>query len=473
MYRRPAVPAVGMAALLTWFGFTALRGAQDCAEAESLFNLAGYNYHEGQRADRALRRDYRMAVIPKLAESEAGDRLREEIDRQRLRMTDNYKTALELLDRIPDDIRRQDPRMDEMYGEIFRRMLENQLMSRNRRWIGETMSLFRGRWQARFEAAADSDPVLRRLVSMIDSGIGVLEVESDVADWVVTVRNCAGSPAGRRLELTAGKRRRLELPAGIYLMEFSGGAGTPISVPVRVVPALATRLCFEPPERLADGFRFVTAREEMDAEGNIYIGGGYMMAEREVTLGEFRAFWMTLPPSERRRCLPRAGSDDTAFPAWDENGEPAAALSLRLPVTGISADAAEKYCEYLSARIGLRLPREWEWRRAARGVDRRSYPWGAEYRRGLALLADSDRRERFPRGAPGGSFPGDVSPFGIFDMAGNVREYAVSSHGDGALMLVLGGSHLIPPQYAAIDASQFRLRSDIGEDIGFRCLIEK
>lgn len=476
IYRRPAIPAVGAAALLTWFGFTALRDIQDRAEAESLFNLAGYNYLEGQSADRALRRDYRMAVIPRLAESEAGDRLREEIDRQRFRMTDNYTAALELLGRVPEKILRQEPRVNEMCCEIFRRMLSNRLMSRDRRWIEDTIVLFRVRWPERFAAAVRSDRELRRIVDMIDADLGVLEIECESSDWHVVLRSAADpAAAARRFEVSAGKRPRLELPSGNYELEFAREGRRSVFVPVRVDPVLATRLCFEPPKHPVDRFRFVTAREEMDPGGNLYVGGGFQMAENEVTLREFRDFWLTLPVAERRRRIPRIGSGDTAFPAWDGDGNVAPGLSPDLPVTGVSGDAAESYCAYLSAKLGrkVRLPREWEWRRAARGADRRRYPWGAEYRRECALLADSVRVKEFPHGAPGGSFPGDRSPFGICGMAGNVREYAVSSTGESTLLPVLGGSYMIPPQYASIDAVQFRSRNDGGADIGFRCLIEE
>ena len=159
------------------------------------------------------------------------------------------------------------------------------------------------------------------------------------------------------------------------------------------------------------------------------------------------------------------------MPLWDDDGRINSPFSIDQPVTGITGAAAKRYCRYLSRQLNrrVRLPREWEWRRAARGTDRRKFPWGDEYRDGRAFLADSPRRAEFPYGAPPGSFPGDLSPCGVFDLAGNVREFALPSASDKSLVLVMGGSYQLPPTCAEIDFSQLRLWSDRGDDIGFRC----
>lgn len=91
------------------------------------------------------------------------------------------------------------------------------------------------------------------------------------------------------------------------------------------------------------------------------------------------------------------------------------------PVTGITWEAAAAYCRWLGDRldIAVRLPAEDEWERAARGDDGREFPWGEEYRTGLANSVD------FGIGTttPVGSFPEGASPFGVLDMAGNVDEW--------------------------------------------------
>lgn len=114
----------------------------------------------------------------------------------------------------------------------------------------------------------------------------------------------------------------------------------------------------------------------------------------------------------------------TAF-ARDGGGPPVNLTApMQYPVTGVPWQAAVEFCGWLSERLGaaVRLPREDEWERAARGDDTREYPWGDEYRKGLANLGDL--------GLGGttqvGSFPGGASPFGVLDMAGNVEEWTAT-----------------------------------------------
>ncbi|MFJ2103477.1 formylglycine-generating enzyme family protein [Streptomyces microflavus] len=92
------------------------------------------------------------------------------------------------------------------------------------------------------------------------------------------------------------------------------------------------------------------------------------------------------------------------------------------PVTGVRHDGAVAYCRWLGERIGepgLRLPTETEWERAARGDDDREFPWGTEYRTGLANLVDLGLGTT----TPVGSFPLGASPFGVLDLAGNADEW--------------------------------------------------
>lgn len=116
------------------------------------------------------------------------------------------------------------------------------------------------------------------------------------------------------------------------------------------------------------------------------------------------------------------------------------------PVVGVTCFEAEAYCRWLSAEKGcrVRLPTEDEWERAARGDDRRPYPWGEVFDPSLANTWESDLRDT----VPAASVSGDISPFGVMDMAGNVQEWTASPYTrfpgevlpEGPLRIVRGGS---------------------------------
>jgi len=85
------------------------------------------------------------------------------------------------------------------------------------------------------------------------------------------------------------------------------------------------------------------------------------------------------------------------------------------PVLYVDWNMAETYCEWRQAG----LPTEAQWEKAARGTDGRLFPWGFEPK-GCPV---ANYQTCFGNPTEVGIFPEGVSPYGLFDMAGNVSEW--------------------------------------------------
>lgn len=102
----------------------------------------------------------------------------------------------------------------------------------------------------------------------------------------------------------------------------------------------------------------------------------------------------------------------------------------RVPVWLVDWFDARAYCRWLSGKLGatIRLPTEAEWEKAARGTDGRYFPWGDEFDPVFCLMRDS--RPFIQQPEPIGTFPTDVSPYGVRDMVGGMREWVGDIHGE-------------------------------------------
>lgn len=104
------------------------------------------------------------------------------------------------------------------------------------------------------------------------------------------------------------------------------------------------------------------------------------------------------------------------------------------PVVYVSLEDARAY----AAWAGARLPTEDEWQFAAQGAEGRRYSWGDDWQ------ADRCNHGQYGSGTtPVRRFPDGRSPFGLYDLCGNVWEWTESERSDGRTRFALlkGGSY--------------------------------
>ena len=318
-------------------------------------------------------------------------------------------------------------------------------------------------------------------------GAGVLKVVSRPAGASIILRPLADDGTGRSVsgdvrDLGHSPTEPLPVPKGSYLLELVLEGRPLVRAPVFIGHGQPwTAQIYVPPE-VPEGMVFVPG-------GPVLIGGkearsyrlheqvlpGFFIKAHEVTFGEYVAYWLASGRGEADRSRVRLSREERVFvDAWDDAGELRAPYAADLPVVGITQAAAERYCAWKGKPLNraCRLPTAEEWEKAARGVDGRAFVWGDGLNAVEVLTVENSAgHERFPMFAPPGSFPDDRSVYGVFDLAGNVREWTGSRFPEGSPYFQIKGA-------SAFVTHDFLYCSNASDtpvapsDVGFRFVLE-
>ena len=154
------------------------------------------------------------------------------------------------------------------------------------------------------------------------------------------------------------------------------------------------------------------------------IAKAFLIGKYPITNAQYKRF-LDANPSYK---IPGAG--------WDRQKRTYPIEKEKHPVVNISWNDAQAFCQW----AGCRLPLEEEWEKAARGTDGRTYPWGEDWQSGKYCNSSEANKGSTTRVD---AYPAGISPYGVWDMSGNVWEWTASKFDDERYVLRGGASNVI------------------------------
>jgi hypothetical protein len=219
--------------------------------------------------------------------------------------------------------------------------------------------------------------------------------------------------------------------------------------------------------------------QDGDQEGHT---GPFRIARYPITNRQYRAF--TAAPDYRDPQWWPRGVEEPYEHLWAAGNRPRVALTW---------GEALAFCRWLTERLRargpaagglaadevIRLPTEAEWEKAARGTERRAFPWAGDYWSGAANVDetyDGSGPLYLRQTVAVGLYPRNRSPYGLMDCAGNVWEWCLNRPDDeydtdveaDGQRGVRGGSWDLLPAAARVSVRSRDVIGSRGVTLGFR-----
>lgn len=305
------------------------------------------------------------------------------------------KTLPEFVERVLIKALAKDPKDRYINAGVFAQVLENLVDSAGQPGANSTLELTGGR-REEFETmdAIESAPALQKEKKLQDAkpvlnknfwpglGVAALIVAAGLTGWM----------------LLAGEVPLKEIPTH-----------------TQIPPSMTSEILITEPENSAikgnDGMILVNVPAGEFEMGSSVTGLDYEKPVHTVYLDEFWIDQTEITNAMYKLCV-QAGK--CVQPVENDYfGNPSYAQH---PVVNINWNDAFAYCDW----AGRSLPTEAQWEKSARGTDGRYYPWGDQLPDNELLNLNNGSLSKT---VAVGSYPKGVSPYGVFDMAGNVWEW--------------------------------------------------